>query len=243
MKDFELARREGFGRWCGFAALREQQTLELARQEQDLAGGRGAHRDDDVAESALLREMPGRAGPRDIGERDGAWVTGEHDDRGLRLRNAYRARELRAGAIGQVIVRENNVWPRVVQRGDRASDVVSHRDDVDVFRGAHRDAQQLREEPLVVDDHHADGVAHCSTSWLTAVRTCAPSAATTAGSISPRATAPCMMRTASCSETAARSGRSTSSASKRSATLTMRTSSGIFSAVSLSGYPRPSMRS
>src|SRR5438093_7327154 len=70
MQDLELARRERFGRGRGLAALGEQQALELARREEHLAGGRGAHRADDIAKAALLREMPGRPGPRDIGERE-----------------------------------------------------------------------------------------------------------------------------------------------------------------------------
>src|SRR5687768_18272695 len=99
MKDLKLAWREGLGRRRGLGALGEQQTLELARREQDFPGGRGAHGADDVAEAALLREMPGRAGPRNVRERGRAWVAREHDDRGLRLRHAHRASELRTGAI------------------------------------------------------------------------------------------------------------------------------------------------
>ena len=73
VKDLELARREGLGRGRGLDALGEQQTLELARREQDLARGRGADGADDVAEAALLREMPGRARPRDVRERGRRW--------------------------------------------------------------------------------------------------------------------------------------------------------------------------
>src|SRR5207302_8956618 len=116
----------------------------------------------------------------------------------------------------------------------RGLDVMHDREHLDAIGRAQRHAHELGEEPLVVDDDDADGLGVCP-QRAPLERTWVASAATTAASSSPRATALCTMRMAACSETDGRSARCARRASNRSASLTIRTSKGICSARSPSG--------
>src|SRR5688572_29809911 len=100
----------------------------------------------------------------------------------------------------------------LVERGERGLHVVHDRLHLDPVGAAERHAHELREETFVVDDHDAyRAVAHGQ--FPPPALTWVASAATTAASSSPRATAPWRVRTASLAETAGRSPRSASSAS------------------------------
>ena len=130
--------------------------------------------------------MADRAGARDVGEHGRRRITGQHEHGSVWCGASDGTRNVRAGAVRQVVIAQHDIRPQPRGRGDSARDVVDHVDDLHVLRAAEGDAHELREEPFVVDHEDAQRSAHRAASIE---RTCAASAATTAGSSSPCATA------------------------------------------------------
>jgi len=102
----------------------EQQPLKLARGEEDLAGGRRTDPLDDVLESAVLRHVTDGARTGDIGQDRRRRIAGEDEHRRLGKRCPDGARDVRAGAVRQVIVGEDDIGPQLRQPPHRRRDVV-----------------------------------------------------------------------------------------------------------------------